>query len=114
MTRPKYNIAIVRATAMKIDDLEEGVEFKERFNARPQVRFAPPLVSTSYVYGANRNKLRDFARAVRVLASTSNLNLVFGRLTVGAAELAVGPSRATAVGMGALFSLAAVHVFSPE
>ena len=31
--RPKYNVAIARASAMKIDDLEEVVEFEERTNA---------------------------------------------------------------------------------
>jgi len=35
--RPKYNMDIVAATAMKIDDLEEAVEFEERTNALPPV-----------------------------------------------------------------------------
>jgi hypothetical protein len=31
--RPKYNIAMVRATATNIDDLEDAVELEERINA---------------------------------------------------------------------------------
>src|ERR1700684_30072 len=36
--RPKYSEATARASAMRIDDLEEVVEFEERTNAGPPVQ----------------------------------------------------------------------------
>jgi hypothetical protein len=32
--RPKYNIAMARATAINIDDLEDAVELEERLEER--------------------------------------------------------------------------------
>lgn len=105
---------------MKIDDLEEGVEFKERFNARPQFQFPDPAVLDVLPYACGtlasrpkETKLRSFPRTMRVLTSTNNFHCVFGRFAVRATELTVGSSRATAISVGAFFSLAAVHVFSP-
>jgi hypothetical protein len=46
--RPKYSIAIVRATATNIEDFEAAAELEERINARPPAQAGQtPLYSLS-------------------------------------------------------------------
>ncbi|MFZ0864061.1 MAG: hypothetical protein WB781_05425 [Candidatus Sulfotelmatobacter sp.] len=65
--RPKYNVAIAKASTMNIDDLEGVVEFEERTNALPPTTKADlPLTD-----GRNQSQQGPAATLLRGFAGTS-------------------------------------------
>jgi len=92
---------------MKIDDLEEGVEFNERINVRPikvrPINARPQFRFPETTYDALPVQCGwPHPQAISILS--------FGGFAVRTAELAVGPRCTTAVCVRAFFSLAAFHI----